>query len=305
MIQNILTVGNQVLILFILIAIGVCCNKAKLFGGIAVKGMTNLVLYIVTPCVIINSFCREFNSQMLKGLFITVIAAIITYIIFIAISLFVIHDKDTKREKVLRFGSVFANCGFMSLPLQAAILGSDGVFFGAVYIAIFNITFWTYGVYLMSGDRKNVSGKKLILNPGIIGTILGIIVFLIPYKLPETLGTAIGHMAALNTPLPMVVIGYHLAESGLKIKGVSVYLAMILKLIVFPLIMLLGCLAFGISGIIMISLVISAASPIAAVTTMFSERFGQDTPLSASIVSVSTLLSIITMPIIIGLAMAF
>ena len=305
MLENILTVGNQVFILFILIAIGFCCNKAKLFGDIAVKGMTNLVLYIVTPCVIINSFCREFNSQMLKGLLITVAVAIITYIIFILLSLVVIHDKDIKRERVLRFGSVFANCGFMSLPLQAAILGPDGVFYGAVYIAIFNITFWTYGVYLMSGDIKNVSGKKLILNPGIIGTILGMIVFFIPYELPTTLKTAISHMAALNTPVPMIVIGYHLAATGLKIKGVPVYLAMLLKLIIFPFIMLFGCLAFGISGTIMISLVISAASPIAAVTTMFSERFGQDTPLSASIVSISTLISIITMPIIIGIAMAF
>lgn len=304
MLENILTVANQVVILFILIAVGAICRKTKLFCEKAVSSMTNLILYIVTPCVIINSYTREFKPDMLKGLLITTVAAIISFVINILLSHSLLHDKDDKRERLIRFASVFSNCGYMSIPLQNAILGADGVFYGATYIAIFNIVLWTYGVRLMSGDKKSISLKKIFVNPGIIGTVLGIIVFLSPVKPPSTISEPIGHLAALNTPIPMLIIGYHLMGSGFKLKGFPVYLSMFLKLILFPTIMFLGLYLYGIHGTVLISSVTSVAAPVAAATTMFSDKFGGDTPLSATMVSVSTLISIITMPLIIGIALA-
>ncbi len=304
MLENILTVGNQVLILFILIAVGFVCRKRNIFSDSAVAGLTNFVLYIVTPCVIINSYLREYNPEMLSGLLITVIAAFISFAVNILIAHFTLHDKDEKSEKVIRFASVFSNCGYMSIPLQNAVLGSDGVFFGATYIAVFNIVLWTYGVLLMSGDKNNISVKKFLINPGIIGTALGLIVFFSPVKLPYVIAEPVSYLAALNTPVPMMIIGYYLAGSSFRIKGASVYLSMFLKLIVFPLLMLLGLYLAGIRGVVLASSVTSVAAPVAAATTMFSEKFGGNTPLSASMVSVSTLLSIITMPVIIGISMA-
>ena len=304
MLENIFTVANQVVILFILIAIGAICRKTKLLGDNAVSSMTNLILYIVTPCVIINSYTREFKPDMLKGLLITAVAAIISFIINIILAHTLLHDKDSKRERVIRFSSVFSNCGYMSIPLQNAILGADGVFYGATYIAIFNIVLWTYGVRLMSGDKNSISLKKIFINPGIIGTVLGLIVFLSPVKPLSTISEPIGHLAALNTPIPMLIIGYHLMGSGFKLKGFPVYLSMFLKLILFPSLMFSGLYLFGIRGTVLISSVTSVAAPVAAATTMFSDKFGGDTPLSAAMVSVTTLISIITMPLIIGIAMA-
>jgi len=304
MTENILTVGNQVLVLFILIGVGFICNKRKIFGDEAVKGMTTLVLYIVTPCVIINSFCREFDPKMLKGLLIAIVAAFVSYAVNILVAHLTVHDSDKKREKVLRFASVFSNAGYMSLPIQSAILGNEGVFYAAAYIAVFNIVLWTYGVFLMSGDSKNITASKLFFNPGIIGTAIGLAVFISPVKLPQVIGTPIGYLAALNTPIPMMIIGYHLAAGGLKFKGLNVYWSMILKLIIFPVIMFAGLYICGIHGALLVSLVISVAAPVAAATTMFAEKFGGDTPLSAATVSVTTLISILTMPLIIGIAMA-
>lgn len=87
----------------------------------------------------------------------------------------VFKGKDSKK-RVLRFATVFSNCAFMSFPLQEAVLGDDGLFYGAVFVAVFNILVWTYGLVCMSGDIKEISAKKLITNPGIIGVVIAIII---------------------------------------------------------------------------------------------------------------------------------
>ncbi len=302
MLGNILTVGNYVLILFILIGVGFVSAKTRLLTNKSVKEITDFVLYIVTPCVIINSYCREFDRAMLSGFIITMIAAVISFAINILLSHLLIRDKDTAREKTLRFGSVFSNCGYMSLPLQSALLGEEGVFYGATYIAVFQVVLWTYGVILMSGSIKNVSLKKIFVNPGVIGTAIGLIVFIFSVPIPFTVLEPIKYLAALNTPIPMVIVGFHLANASLKVTGFSAWSAIVFRLIVSPLLMLFGLYAFGITGVVLTACTIAAAAPFAAATTMFSEKFGADTALSATGVSLTTLLSIITMPIIVGIA---
>ena len=177
MLDNILTVGNYVLILFVLIGVGFVCNKIKLISGKTVKEMTNFVLYIVTPCVIINSYQREFDEKMLRGLIITLIASVASYAVTILLAHLLVRDKDKKRERTLRFGTVFSNCGYMSLPLQQVLLGSEGVFYGTTYIMVFQIMLWTYGAVVMSGDMKNISLKKNSCKPRCDKLFCGCIVF--------------------------------------------------------------------------------------------------------------------------------
>lgn len=302
MFGNILTVGNYVLILFILIAVGFVSNKTKMLSKNTVKELTNFVLYIVSPCVIIHSYQREFDRTMLDGLIITVLAAVASFTVNILLAHLLVRDKDKRREKTLRFGAVFSNCGYMSLPLQSALIGEEGVFYGATYIAVFQVVVWTYGVILMSGSVKSVSLKKIILNPGVIGTVIGILVFVLSISIPFTISEPIRYFAALNTPIPMVIVGFHLADAKLKMRGASAYVAIALRLIVSPLLMLLGLHLFGISGAVMVACVIAASAPFAANTTMFSEKFGGDTGLSATTVSLTTLLSMLTMPVVVGIA---
>ncbi len=302
MTQNIITVGTQVAILFVLIGVGFCCAKAKILGDKAIKGITNLLLYIVTPCVIVNSYQRDFDRSMLKGLGITFAAAFMSHIVAIILAHVFIRDRDKRREKVLRFGTVFSNCGYMSLPLQNALLGADGVFYGATYIAVFNIVMWTYGVFLMDGGLKAISLRKIFINPGVIGTAAGVLVFVLSIKLPKVISEPISSLAALNTPLPMIVIGYRLAASGLRIRGSGMYAMILLRLVISPLIMLGGLLLCGIRGTVLVACVIAASAPCAASTTMFAEKFNGDAALAASCVSVTTVLSVITMPLIVALA---
>ena len=157
---NVLT---QVLILLILILLGFTLTKSNVFTEQGVKCMTDLVLTLVTPCVIIKSFIREFDTKTLKNLIVSFLIAFLTHILFIILGKLFIKDKDKSTEKVLQFGVVFSNCGYMSIPLQQALLGDEGVFYCSSYVAIFNVFVWSYGIILMSGDKKLMSPKSKML----------------------------------------------------------------------------------------------------------------------------------------------
>ena len=170
--------AQQVLVLFLLVAVGYAGGKAKWFGHEAVRGCTELVLLVATPCVIIQSFQKPFDRSMLAGLGAAALIALGVHAAAIGLTHLVFRDKDEARRRVLRFGTVFSNAGYMSLPLQQALLGEEGVFYGAAYVAVFNLIVWSCGVLEMSGDRKNLSVKKLVLNPGMIGLAFGLPIFL-------------------------------------------------------------------------------------------------------------------------------
>lgn len=298
---NVLT---QVLILVILILLGATLTKIKMLNGETIKGMTDLVLYIVTPCVIIKSFVREFDPSLTKKLLISFAIAFLAHLGYIVLSHLLLHSRDKAQENVLRFGTVFANCGFMAVPLLQALIGDLGVFYGTAFIAVFNILVWSYGILIMRGDKKLLTPKNLIVNPGIIGTVAGLVIFFFNIPIPKIAYEPISFLAALNTPLPMIIIGYHLANSNLidGIKNVKALLGIFLRLIVFPLLVLFTMYLCGIRGEVLVACTISASVPTAANTTMFASKFGADTSLSVSMVSLSTILSLITIPIIVTLA---
>lgn len=304
MLQNFLIVGEQVLVLCCIMALGFLCNRVHWLDEKAVKSITNIVLYFVTPCVIINSFSREVDSALVSGLIITAVVAFLTFLISIAFAHFCIKDKDKELERVYRYAAVFGNCGFMALPLEQAVLGDIGAFFGAVYIAVFNLVVWTYGVWLMSGDKKYISAKSLVLNPGLIGTFVGIIILVTGLKLPSVLSTSIGYMAALNTPLPMIVIGYYLGNLSVNriVSNKKQYLISFYKLLLFPSVALLMMYFAKVDTTVMVVCTIAAAAPTAANTAMFATLYGKDAELGAQIMSVSTLLSLFTLPLLVAFA---
>ncbi len=299
-------VFTQVTILLILILLGVLLTKCKMLSETTVTQMTNVALLIVTPCVVIKSFMREFDPSLIKNLLIGFLISIAAHIVYILLAALLIRDSDKKKERVLQFGTIYSNCGFMSIPLLESLLGNNGVFYGTTYLAIFNILVWSHGILLMSGDKKAFSPRKILTNPGIIGVTLGLVIFFcnIPLQNIPIIAKPIEYMAGLNTPIPMLIIGYHLANSNILegLKNPKAILGMLLKLILFPIITLLGMYFCGVRGDMLVAITISASAPAAAINTMFSAKYKNDTSLSVSMVSVSTALSLITMPLIIVLA---
>lgn len=305
-----ITVAQQVLILFLLMGVGVICGRMRILDQRSVKALTDVVLYFVTPCMLIKSFMDiPFSIEKLKELLLALLISLLIHVGMILLSFPLIRDADDSRQRMLRFAMIFSNAGYMGLPLQQALLGSDGAFFGSAYIAVFNITVWTYGLFLMSGNKKDISPKKALLSPGVIGVAIGLVLFLLPlvwegFTLPAILASPVGHLAALNTPLPMLIIGYYLADIDFKalLKDGKSFYVMLLRTVGIPLLTLGILYLCGVRGTLLVSITVSVCTPTAAITTMFATKYNREPAVSCNIVSVSTLMTVVTMPLIVGLA---
>lgn len=297
-------VFSQVLILMILVALGAMLSKTGILTESGVRSITDMVLMTVTPCVIIKSFVREFDAKALKGLLISFLIAALVHIGFIVLSRIILHSKDISRERVLRLGVIFTNCGYMSLPLQEAILGETGVFYGSSFIAIFNLFVWSYGIITISGDKKYLTPKKLVFNPGMIGLAVGLVIFLFSIPVPKIIYQPISFIASLNTPLPMIIIGYHLSKTDIlkSIKDLQCLLASLVRMLVLPSVAIALMYLCRVRGDMLVSAAISCSAPTAAITTMFASKFGGDTELSVNMVSLTTIMSLLTMPLMITAA---
>lgn len=298
------TVFSQVMILMIMIAAGFVAAKAKIMTAEGARCCTDIALIIATPCVIIKSLIREYSKELMKSLAFAIVITLLVQVLMIVLSRIILHSKDKARERVLRFGTIFANCGFMSLPLQQVILGDDGTLYGSAYVIMFNLVIWSYGVFLISGDKKYIRPKKLFINPGLIGLAIGLVIFIFSVPVPKILYSAIDYMSALYTPLPMLIIGYHLAQNNplTAFRDAKCLFAVLIRMIIYPLASLGFLYIIGIRGTLLVSVIISVSAPVAAITTMFSSKYGADTPLSVDMVSLSTVAAAVTMPLVITLA---
>lgn len=307
MIDNFLTVASQVLSLFIMIFIGFLLGKLKLITENSTASISNIILYVATPAAILQAFLSETpTAQKNINLLFIAVFAIITHIIGILLAKLIIRNKKEDTKAVLHFATVFSNCGYMSFPLQKAILGDIGIFYGAMYVAVFNIFMWSFGAFLMN-KGKTFSFKKAILNPSVIATVFGLLLYLVQLKLPGVVGNAVTALGNLNTPLPMIIIGYYLSTAKISAAFTDkrIYLSSFLRLILIPAILLFLMLLCGIRGIPLIASIVAASAPAAAAGTMFSIKFGRDTLCSVNAVTFTTLLSIITMPFFVALAQLF
>lgn len=312
--DDFLTVAGQVGILFALMSAGWACRRAKILDESAVRGLVALLVVVVTPALIIDAFQRPFDLAMLRGLGFAAAAAAASYIVTIPVAIACIRHSRPDTAAVLRVGAVFSNAGFMGIPLDQALFGSIGVFYGTVYIGVFNVFIWAWGASTIrrhsSGQRDDPIWKSLLLNPGTIGLAIALPLYFGSCRLPVVVHGALGHLSALNTPLAMLVIGYHLggARFGKFVRDIRAWAAVVFRLAVFP-VMTLGALywcarLWSMPREMCVVVVVSAAAPTAALTSMLAARYNADVDISVGMVSVTTLLSMFTLPLIIALAMA-
>ncbi|HOJ35644.1 MAG TPA: AEC family transporter, partial [Clostridiales bacterium] len=201
---------------------------------------------------------------------------------------------------------VYANMGYMALPLAEAVVGPEGVFYCSAGVITFNIFSFTHGVWLMESDDKDkkFNIKSLILNPGVLSVMVGLPLFLFSVKLPIIIQKPISYMASMNTPLAMIILGTYISKADFKtiFKDTRLFGVLFLKLIAVPLLMFGIFKLAGVSGALLTSVLISASSPSASNTVMFSAKYGKNTRTASKIVSFVTFFSILTMPIIIALS---
>ena len=309
-IENLVEVATQVAVLFVLMGAGAVLRMSGLVGDKAMTGMVNLLLYIVAPCVIIDSFQRPFDSAMLGSLGLALLAAVAVHVVMMVFAKVFVRNGEEDVRRPLVLAAVFSNAGFMGFPLEQAILGDEGVFFGVAYVIVFNVFMWSWGVSIMNGGRGEGKGEawKMVVNPGTVSIAIGLPLFLFSVRLPEVLSAPVHHLSNMNTPLAMTVVGYSLmgANFGRVAKIGAVYASSLLRLVVSPLLALAILYPFAgrIDREMAVAIVIAASAPVGAMVAMFSVSFRRDVDVGVAIVSATTLASIVTMPPFIALALS-
>lgn len=300
-----LSVILEVAVILILILVGYFTVKKGMFTKESLGSITSFLLYIVTPCLIVSSFLSA-ESGKLDGwtLLLAVVLPALSIVISIAVSYLFFRREPLGRRRVLRFSTVFCNVGFMGVPLVEGIVGSEGVLYGSFFIAVFNIFCWTYGYVMMGGGKVRL--KALLLNPGVIGLVIGLPLYLLDVPVPALFVEPVELISALNTPLAMIVVGGYIAQVKLRafVSDLAVYKMAVLRLVVAPLLYLALVWLLRPDETLLMSTVIQAATPVAANCVLFAVQYDSDAELASKSVAVSTALSVVTIPLLTVLVQA-
>ena len=297
---------SRIFSIFLLIAVGYVTRKTKLLDENGIRAVSNLVLTIALPCTIISSFDRSIPFSAAKDLIEVAIYAIAIHGISIALSEILFSKMERTKQKILIYATVFSNCGFMGFPLDESIFGHSSLMYFSIYVMIFNIFTWSYGVALLSrGENSDQKTKKtkirdMLLNPGIIAVAIGFILWILPFSMPRTISYAIALIANCTTPLSMIVVGATLASLGVKglFSGMEVWIGSFMRLLVLPAIFIIFMKILKQDDFPTKVANLLVAMPAAAQTVIFAERHDADVLLASKIVFISTVLSAATIPII-------
>lgn len=274
--------------------------------------MTGFVMYVVGSSVIINAFNRPVTPVLLNNFAMTAFAAVVLMGSSILISHFLFKfDRFSKNENLstYKFASVYSNCGFMGIPLIEALLGTDGTFFAIPYLAVFNILLWSHGIglYEMNGNGK-IQWNKVVKNPCIISSVLGFVLFLfgVIYKMPNVVTKPVFYLASMNTPLSMIIIGANFVSITEPFhRDKMAWEVSFIRNILFPLIYIAILFVIPMKTDAKIATLAMASAPIAGVSVLFCLMFDKSTDFPSRALCLSTIFSVVTLPVIISIGSLF
>lgn len=294
-----LIVIKKIIEMFIILLVGVIIYKAKIIDDVSTKHLSNVLLMLVSPLLIIQSYQIDFNKTLLYGLLWALLASFLTFMFMIIVSEVLFHG-DRDRSSVEKIAVSYSNSGFIGIPLISGVLGDKGVFYMTAYITVFNLLLWTHGVILM-GDSDGLKGAwKNFLSPAVIAILMGIILFFFQLRLPQFIENPLEMIASMNTPLGMIVAGANLAQGNIlkSLKNKRLYYLSLIKLIVYPLAGLVILWLLPLDFEVAFTVFIALACPAGASVIMFAQRYDRDAYYASEIFVITTLLSAITIPLL-------
>ena len=330
--MDIIDLIYNVAILFLMMIPGVILKKCNLIGDGFGKGISNLVLYIAQPCLIFMAYVKEFDKDVLINSLWILLFSVIAHAVFSAVALSLYKKAPDSARRMLRFATIFSNAAFMGIPLIGAIIpDSSALIYASVYNITFNLFLWTLGVHIcvekrdldndgdvdsddlkIKDEHARASIKKALIHPVTIAAFLGLIIFITPldsYLMKAgIIVDSLNMLKNLVAPLSMMVIGIRLADIDFKgfFNDKNVYLFLALRHILLPLFVAGIARLIMLSGIIdynvFLVFVIMTSAPAATSATMFAEKYDCDASYVSKLVTVSTILSIATMPLVMLIA---
>ena len=264
--------------------------------------LSNLLVYLVVPAMIVHSYMMDFSEEILHNLLAAFGLSVLAILIGTVLTLALTARQKDRRAPIFRFASVFSNAAYMGFPLISALFGSEGLLYASAYVTVFNILLWTMGYGMVSGSSspKEVA-RSLLRTPVLYAMVVGLAVYLLQIPVPALIAQPLELLSNMNTPLSMLITGILIATGDLKqiVCDRHIWKLAGLRMLVIPAVCLaafaaLGLLRFGMSAQVVLLL---ECCPAAAITSVFAVQFGHDEQFAAGCVVLTTLLSIVTLPL--------
>ena len=291
---------QQIIIMFLLAAVGFIAFRTGKISSEGSKTIGNLLIYVSLPSVIVKGFLVERTAQRIADLLVSMCVSAVILGVCILIS-----RLCFRKDPIASFGAAFSNPGFFGIPLVTAMLDDGAVFYVAPFIAFLNLLQWSYGVSLLSGKTTGLQVKKVLEAPFMIAIAIGLVIFFSGLSLPTVFGKSLDFCAGLNTPLAMFAVGIYLAQCNFKEMAVKkkLYAVSAVRLVFIPLVVIMLLMIVpGINSDIRYAMFICAACPVGSNIAVYAQLHDKDYTYAVENVAVSTLLCIITIPLLVQLA---
>lgn len=311
--MNFTAMINTIATLFVMLAVGYVAGKLGIIDGTASKKLSELIIKIAQPALIIYSLVKmQYSAENLE-------LGLKTFVLGIAVHLFMwlvafvacIRIKELDERKILEFSMVFGNTGFIGIPILESLLGDVGAFMASFIVAGFNILLWTLGLAVIGRKRDDIrlTVRKAVINKGTVPSAIGFAIFVLPaflpsFRLPSFALSSLSYVASLCTPVSMLIIGALLSTRSAKqiFGSVKVYYLCLFKLVVIPLLVCIVMKLLGFADSWVIFATVISCMPAATSVSMLAELYDVSAGFSAQGVGTTSLLSIATMPCVIILA---
>ncbi|MBS7195127.1 MAG: AEC family transporter [Eubacterium sp.] len=301
---------KQIAQFFIMIIMGYTLVKLKIVKSEDSKVLSMVCLYLIMPCVIINSFLIEFTPEKLKGLGLAVGVAIVIH--FVAWVFIRILGKVLSFNPVEKASVMYSNAANMVIPVVMSVLGDEWVLYSSAFVSVQLVLLWTHCKSMLSNE-KGFELKKIYTNINLIAIFIGILLFITKIHIPSVLQGTLKSVGGTVAPISMIITGMIMAGAELKKVFVNgrIYLVLFFRMIFFPFIVFMIIYFTGITKVIdngaMILLVtfIATITPTASSITQMAQVYGNNEQYAGAINIMTTIVSIVTMPIMVALYCSF
>ena len=295
------TVTYQVVIMFLLAGIGALMFRSGKISLEGSKSIGSILVNLSLSAVIINGFLVERTPERITGLLLSALLAAVTLALAILAARICF-----RKDPMAQFAAAFSNPGFFGIPIILSCLDNGAIFYIAAYVAFLNLLQWSYGVFLLTGATENITPKRLLTAPCVIALDSGAFFFLTGCPVPGILAKTVAHLANLNTPLAMFATGVYLAQTDPKkmVRKAVLYKISVVKLLVVPLLaMVMLALLPKAYFDLKLTLLIAAACPTGTNIAVYAQLHDRDFGYAVETVAVTTILSLLTLPLVTQLAM--
>lgn len=295
---------QQMIVLFVLMLIGFFVSKKGYISDATFKQMSWLVVYVACPAMVISGSVN--SGKMMEGqeLFAAMGLTLAIYAVLILLGLITPFILGVPKEDrgVYKVMMIFSNIGFMGFPLIGSLYGAEALLYAALFQIPFNVLIYTYGILVLkkkTDDNEKLDLKK-IFNIGVICCIISIVIALFQIETPDFVKTIVSNLSNLTAPLSMMVIGASLTKIRFKDLFTDIRLLLFcgLKLIVIPVVMLFVLKQFINNTMVLGVCMVILSTPVASMTAMLAQQYDGNYPLASKGVAVSTILSVLTMPLV-------